>query len=312
MLERILETIANEKFIISNNEVLNVTVSIGANLLPSESRTFSEAFKLADIALYNAKNKGRNKLEIYDAKDDSEDFLTINEIKEAIDDRRVKCYYQSMIDTKTQEIVRYEALLRIITEDNKCILPNMILPVVKGTFISRNLTKQVLKNCYEKIIECQDMRINVNLTPQDIANDTILNILKGYALNPDIPKRLGLEIVENEQMLSYEKAKKNLLELKKLGYELFIDDFGSGYSNFVYLTEVKTDYIKIDGDIIKRILDDETSYLIVKNIVNFAKEANIKVVAEFVSNEKIYEVVKNLGIEYSQGFLFSKPIDIKE
>ncbi len=106
---------------------------------------------------------------------------------------------------------------------------------------------------------------------------------------------------------NYDGAKKNLLMLKNLGYKLYIDDFGSGYSNFIYLTEIKTDFIKIDGNIIRKILDDKVSYLVVKNIVNFAKEANIKVIAEFVSDEKIYEKVKELKIEYSQGFYFSKP-----
>jgi EAL domain-containing protein (putative c-di-GMP-specific phosphodiesterase class I) len=85
--------------------------------------------------------------------------------------------------------------------------------------------------------------------------------------------------------------------LKNLEYKLYIDDFRSGYSNF----------IKIDGNIIRKILDDKVSYLLVKNIVNFAKEANIKVIAEFVSDKKIYEKVKELKIEYSQGFYFSKP-----
>ena len=95
--------------------------------------------------------------------------------------------------------------------------------------------------------------------------------------------------------------------LKQLGYKLYIDDFGSGYSNFIYLTQINTDFIKIDGNIIKKILNDKISYLVVKNIVNFAKEANIKVIAEYVSDIETLEKVKELGIEYSQGYYFSKP-----
>ena len=118
---------------------------------------------------------------------------------------------------------------------------------------------------------------------------------------------MGIEVIETEEIANYKDAKKNLLLLKELGYSIFIDDFGSGYSNFIYLTEIQSDYIKIDGNIIKKILDDKTSYLVVKNIVNFAKEANIKVIAEYVSNQGIYEKIKELGIDYSQGYLFSVP-----
>ena len=107
-------------------------------------------------------------------------------------------------------------------------------------------------------------------------------------------------------------AKENLLMLKNLGYKIFIDDFGSGYSNFIYLTEIKTDCIKIDGSIIKRILEDDVSYLLVKSIVAFAKEANIKIIAEYVCSKEIFEKVEVLGIEYCQGYYFSKPSAFEE
>lgn len=307
VLQRILTVIREEKFLLNTNEILNVTVSIGVNLLPEESRTFSEAFKLADIALYTAKTKGRNQLEIYTNKNHTNDYLTINEIKEAIDENRVFCHYQSILDSTTQKIKYYEALLRIKTKDNKIIYPDKILPIVQGTFICRNLTKQVLKNCYKKLNEFKSIKLTVNLTPNDITSDNILNLLKTFAKDSDISNRLALEIVETEEINNYEQIKEHLLELKDLGYKIIIDDFGSGYSNFIYLTEIKTDFIKIDGRIINKILDDYTSYLVVKNIVNFAKEANIKIVAEFVSSKELYDKVKELKIDFVQGFLFSKP-----
>nr|WP_294875798.1 MULTISPECIES: EAL domain-containing protein [unclassified Sulfurospirillum] len=108
-------------------------------------------------------------------------------------------------------------------------------------------------------------------------------------------------------MTNREDAKNNLLMLKEFGYTIYIDDFGSGCSNFIYLAEIKTDYIKIDGAIIQKVLDDKISFLLVKNIVAFAKEAQIKVIAEYVSDASIYEMIQTLGIEYAQGHFFSKP-----
>jgi len=307
-LERIFTNIQETKFNISEKETINVTVSIGVNLTPGKSRTFQDAFKLADIALYNAKNKGRNKIEIFSSEENNNNyFMTINDIKDAIEEDRVICFYQKIVDNATHKDLHYEALLRIVTRQGEIITPDKILPVIKGTFISRNITKRVLKICYNKLKEDENLYLNVNLNPQDIINDSILSLLKTFALEPEISTRLGLEIVESEDIINYSDSKKNLLMLKNLGYSLYIDDFGSGYSNFIYLTEINTDYIKIDGNIIKKILDDDVSYLVVKSIVNFAKEANIKVIAEYVSNKEIYEKVKALDIQYSQGYYFHKP-----
>jgi diguanylate cyclase (GGDEF)-like protein len=309
VIERIFKNIQEKKFQINNQEFMNITVSIGVNLVPNKSRNFTEAFKLADLALYNAKSKGRNNIEIYDERENKNNDLSIsiNEIKDAIDKNQVICYYQKIVDTKTQKVSHYEALLRIIDKNGNVILPEKILPVIKGTFILRNITKAVLKICYKKLQENKDIKINLNITSKDITDNSVIKILKNFALEENISNRLGLEIIESKDLLTSEEAKDNLIMLKKLGYKLFIDNFGSGYSNFVYLSQIKIDYIKIDGSLISKILEDKISFLLVKNIVEFAKEAGIKVIAEHVSSKEIYEMIRLLGVDYSQGYYFSIP-----
>ena len=312
VIERIFKNIQENSFYINNDEFINMTVSIGVNLVPYKSRSFSDAFKLADLALYNAKNKGRNNIEIYDEKENKYNDLSIsiNEIKDAIDNKKLVCFYQKIVNRETQKISHYEALLRIIDKNGNIILPEKILPIIKGTFILRNITKAVLKICYKELQKNKEIKINVNLNPKDIIDDSILQILKKFALEDNISNRLGLEIVESEDLINSKEAKNNLLMLKNLGYKLFIDDFGSGYSNFIYLTEIKADYIKIDGSVISKILDDKISFLLVKSIVEFAKEAEIKVIAEYVVNKEIYELVNLLGVDYIQGYYFSIPQEL--
>lgn len=309
IFERIFTSIQSHAFSISATETIQVTVSMGVNLTPSQSRGFSDAFKLADIALYHAKHKGRNAIEIYEEnkKSHKHSQLSIGEINAAIEEGRVVCYFQQIVHAPSGKVSHYEALLRIIDTNGAIITPSKILPAIKGTFVLRNITKRVLEICHRTLCEHPALHLNVNLNPQDITNDSILALLTQYAKEDNIAQRIGLEIIESEDIMHLPSAKENLLLLKNLGYTLFIDDFGTGYSNFVYLTQIQTDFIKIDGDIIKTIVEDKVSLAVVKSIVNFAKEANINVVAEYVSNEEIYEVVVSLGIEYAQGHYFSIP-----
>jgi EAL domain-containing protein (putative c-di-GMP-specific phosphodiesterase class I) len=134
-----------------------------------------------------------------------------------------------------------------------------------------------------------------------------MKILEKYSKKHNISNRLAIEIVESHELISNKEVKINLILLKSLGYKIFIDDFGTGYTDFIYLTEIKTNYIKIDGKIIKRILEDKLIYSLVKTIISFAKDADIKIVAEHVDSKEIYDEIKNLGIEYSQGYYFSSP-----
>jgi len=309
IIEKLFSTIQKTRFILPSNESIQLSVSIGVNLVPQKSRTFQEAFKLADVALYNAKSKGRNTIEIYDESGhkDQRSHLSLAEIKAAIEEDRLTCYYQKIVDVKTGNVSHYEALLRLFDHEKRIITPDKILPSIQGTFLLRNITQKVLSVCYHQLRLHPELFINVNLNPQDIIDETILSLLKTYAQDPWIAKRLGLELVETEDLVRKEKAKENLSMLKHLGYKIFIDDFGSGYSNFIYLAEIKPDFIKIDGSIIQKILTDTISFLLVKNIVTFAKEAGIEVIAEYVSDEGICEQIRDLGIRYAQGFFFSRP-----
>jgi diguanylate cyclase (GGDEF)-like protein len=314
IFERIFQNIQKHPFYISKTEAINITVSMGINLTPGRSRTFSDAFKLADIALYNAKNKGRNSIEIYEQNQDlaNSAHLSINEVNAALEEDRVFCYFQPIVNTKTKEVSHYEALLRVIDKGGNIVTPNIILPAIKGTFILRNITKRVLKICYKTLQKHPHIQISININPQDIINDTIIEHLKEYAKEENIAQRIGLEIVESEDIVHFNHASENILMLKKLGYKIFIDDFGTGYSNFVYLMQIKSDFIKIDGEIIKKILHDKVSLAVVKSIVNFTNEANISVVAEHVSSKEIYDIVAQLGIEYCQGYYFSAPKPLPE
>jgi len=119
--------------------------------------------------------------------------------------------------------------------------------------------------------------------------------------------KITFEIVESEDVRESEIFKEFLRILKEKGCSIYIDDFGSGYSNFDYILKLYPDGVKIDGSLIKNILEDKNSKVIVKTVISFAKEMNIKTVAEFVENEEIFNLLKEMGVDYFQGYYFSPP-----
>ncbi|MEZ0323516.1 MAG: EAL domain-containing protein [Hydrogenothermaceae bacterium] len=308
-VERIRSAVENHKIYINNEDYIKVTLSIGVNLSTEKMKDINEAINKADVALYRAKGKGRNRIEIYDEESDTkESVLKVSQIKKALEEGRVICYYQPIVNLETGEYSHFEALARIVKEDGDIIQPYMFIDVIENTFLYTRLTKQIIEHNFKILTEYKDLKVSINLKPADIINQsTIGYLIELSSKNPDISNRMLLEIVETENVLMYEQIIKNIHSLKEKGYKICIDDFGSGYSNFVYLLKLNVDYLKLDANLIKNIDTDKISQEVVEMIVQFCKKMRITVIAEFVENESILETLKILGIEYGQGYYFSKP-----
>ena len=150
------------------------------------------------------------------------------------------------------------------------------------------------------------IHISINLDYTDILNPQIKKALVSKIRNTNIGGYLTLEILESEKVSSFDTVNEFINDVKKLGVKIAIDDFGTGFSNYENILNLNIDYIKIDGSLIKRV--DEDIYLnLIKSIVLFSKQQNIKVVAEFVSDLKTLRYVKNIEIDYSQGYYIGKP-----
>jgi len=152
-----------------------------------------------------------------------------------------------------------------------------------------------------------DNEFSVNITIEDILNNNIKEYIIMMLEKYNIGSRVVFEIVESESIENFKEVLYFIKNIKSYGCKIAIDDFGTGYSNFEYLVKLEADYIKIDGSLIKEIDTNITSQIVVKNIVNFAKDLKMKTIAEFVENEFIFKKVKELGVDYSQGYYFSEP-----
>ena len=176
----------------------------------------------------------------------------------------------------------------------------------KGTYYSQ-ITQRVIESSFN-ILDHIKHNVSINLSFLDIENSETREKLINMVSIPAYKSRVTFEILEDEEVKDIKTVIKFIKDVKELGdVKIAIDDFGSGYSNFERLLDYNPDILKIDGSLIKNIEHDRFSRNIVETIVTFAKKQNIKTIAEFVENESIYNILNDIGVDYSQGYFFGKP-----
>lgn len=255
------------------------------------------------IPIINAKNfhrraqiEARNKLK------------NISIIKDALaQDGCFVSYFQPIINNKTNEIEKYESLIRLIDKKGKLVSPFQFLDIAKKTGYYSDITEHVIQNSFNAL-KHTDKGVTINLSSSDIENkQTRKLLLENLNKNENIG-RVTFELLEDEEVKDFEVVKDFILKVKmQAGVKIAIDDFGSGYSNYERLLEFQPDILKIDGSLIKNIEKDEYSRHVVESIIVFAKKQHIKTIAEFVVNENVQKIIKELGIDYSQGYYLGEP-----
>ncbi|MCH9813922.1 MAG: GGDEF domain-containing protein [Epsilonproteobacteria bacterium] len=228
-------------------------------------------------------------------------------IKEIILENNLIVYYQPIVDNHTCKIDKYECLVRAI-DNGKVIPPHFFLEVAKSRGYLKNITKIIIDKSF-KVFEHNNFDFSINLTEEDLKDNDIVHFLryklKQYNMNPN---RIFLEILESVTSLQTTETEEILKEFKEMGFKIAIDDFGTETSNFTRILNLDVDVIKIDGSFVKNLDTNPNSRKIVETIVLFANKVNAQTIAEFVHNETIYDIAKEIGVDYSQGYYFSAPL----
>ncbi len=228
-----------------------------------------------------------------------------SDIKEAVKNDNIVPYYQAIVDNKTKKTIKYESLARLIKE-NDVLSPFIFIDVSKKIKFYHEITKIMLKKSFDNFSNT-DIGVSINLTIDDILNINTYKFIIKMLSSRQNNSNITFELVETDRIEDFKIFDKFVKTIRSYGAKISIDDFGTGYSNFSYLAKIEPDYLKIDGSLIKNI-ENKKDFDVVKTIISFAKMYNIKTIAEFVENEKIFDLVKQLDIDYSQGYYFSKPL----
>ncbi len=240
----------------------------------------------------------------------SEDYAQniewINKIKEAIDEDRITTYYQAIIDNKTNEVVKYETLVRMLDYEGQPVSTLTFLEIAQKAKLYPKITKIVIEKALKTFENLNDIEFSINLTIEDILSEEITRFIYKKLENYPNAHNVIFEITESEEVSDYKIINNFIKELKKYDVKIAIDDFGSGYANFEHIININADFIKIDGSLIKNLNTDKNAAIITEAIISFSKKLGKKTITEYVHNEEIYEIVKTLGADYSQGYYFGE------
>ena len=235
----------------------------------------------------------------------------IKMVKSALSNDKIISLFQPIVNNKTKEIEKYESLVRIIDKNGQIVSPFFFLEVARKGMYYSSLTSKILKNSFEAL-QMTQKDISINLSAYDIEKEhTRYEIYDYLDRFYNDAQRLVFELLESEEVVDFQIIKDFIKHVKSYGVKIAIDDFGSGYSNMKRLIKYDPDIIKIDGTLVKDLEFDKKSLSIIKGFLSFAKEQDIQTVAEFVENENIYLILKDLGVDYSQGYYFGKPEKLK-
>ncbi|MFY8273138.1 bifunctional diguanylate cyclase/phosphodiesterase [Pseudoalteromonas sp. SSDWG2] len=305
----------NQPILLGNNEVI-ISASIGITMAPDDSSEEDQLLKHADLAMYEAKAKGKNTHHFYSRELNAaanERLYIENELRQGIRDKQFHLNYQPQVDSRSGKILGFEALIRWVHPSRGAISPVKFIPIAEATGLIVELGEWVLREaCCFSARRSQlglESNISVNLSVRQFQDANLVPMLASVLRETHVsPKNLHLELTESMLMGDVETAISQLHEIKRLGVSISIDDFGTGYSSLSYLKKFPVDVLKVDRSFVQDIPDDPNDMEITAAIIAMAQKLNLNVVAEGVETKAQVDFLKANNCFVVQGYYFSKPL----
>ncbi|MDF1882046.1 EAL domain-containing protein [Sulfurimonas sp. MAG313] len=314
---------STKKDFMIQEHTLHISVSIGVTLITEKENNRNDLLKHADLAMYKAKQEGRNRTCFYEEEMDEEVKKRLsleNDLHKAISNNELEVYYQPIVEMQTHKVVCAEALLRFCKQDGNIIYPDDFIPVAEengmivpiGYWVIEEVCRHY-NSWREKGILKDLKNIAINISPKQFMQEDfiqrIVSIIQLYGIAYDV---FELEITESVVICDVEKAIEKMKKLKDLGFILSMDDFGTGYSSLSYLKNLPFDIIKIDKSFIQNILTNEDDKTLVDTILSICDTYKLEVIAEGIEEEEQIKYLSQTSCTYYQGYILSRPIPSKE
>ena len=294
-----------------------VTTSIGVVLCPEHGNNVDELLANADIALYQAKARGRNAWYLFDGDDIHrarihERMFWDRQIRELLDEQRADMHYQPILNLQSRSVTHYEALLRANDEDNKPLNTAQLIMAAEQNGMIHRLDEQVIRRVFQHLSQLHQaghqVQLAVNLSGRSFNNPNLVpcvhRCLEEFAVPP---ASVIFEITETAALADIDASIQVMDALRHKGCRFALDDFGVGFSSLYYLKKLPLDYIKIDGSFVRNLVRDSEHQVLIKALVDVARAFNLLTIAEFVEDADTMELLASLGVNYAQGYHIDKP-----
>jgi diguanylate cyclase (GGDEF)-like protein/PAS domain S-box-containing protein len=296
---------------------IRATASIGIAVYPAHGNNAEDLLTKADAALYRARMLGHNRCHVFRTEDqDLEDIHAHLKEKEhilkALEEDRFEIWFQPILDLSDNAVHHYEALVRLREEDGTILPPSEFIGTAEKFGLITAIDKVVAAKTITLHAEMDRIGrflfFSINLSGKDLGDEDLLSFIRSEIKDSGIdPGRLIFEITETAAILDFQRAIRFIRALKEMGCRFSLDDFGVGFTSFVYLREMQLDYLKIDGFFVQKLCESTTDRFFVQAMIDVAKGLGIKTIAEFVDREETLEALRELGVDYAQGYLIGKP-----
>lgn len=318
-----------------NGNKISTSMSIGMVPFPQEGKSGADLVMNADLAMYRAKDMGRNRLFVDHEGTSTEGTESVREqlkwvdlLRKALDNGEFEMHFQPLIPSSPKNPLMYEALIRIRDENGQIGSPVMFIDAAEHFGLIQQLDLSVVERCMETHVAIKkkhgiEIGLSINLSGRSIGDQEIIRRLEDlthkYKINPSC---FMFEVTETSALHNpsaiqdIEKIKKFVDGLREMGFKFALDDFGSGFSSFSYLRTLNVDCVKIDGRFVKDLATSQKDRLFVSAMTDITKGLGIVTIAEFVEDEQIVEILEEIGVDYGQGFHLGKPtadlVDLNE
>ena len=314
LAERVRTAVANISFQREDKRI-RVTSSIGISMFPRHAMEMDELLVCADIAMYQAKDAGKNNWKVFEKNKEASQHLLKRidwdgHIVDALENNLLELHYQGVFDPKTQELFYLEALVRMkIVGQENIVMPGQFVPFAERSGKIVEIDRWVLREVISTLAKNPEVTcIAVNVSGRSFDDSTLAKyIVQTLEVFQVSPSRLLLELTETAAVSDLQDAQRFIDVMRAYGCRVAIDDFGSGYASFIYLKHLDADVVKIDGLFTHDLVKEKDNQLFIKAIVDIAHGLNKKTVAEFVEDEGSLELLVELGVDYVQGFYFHTP-----
>lgn len=316
--EKLRRRLRDNRYTAPDGRPFHVTTSIGVVTFPQDADTVSDLMAGVDMGLYRAKEQGKDSISSMESvgsqlQNNRKTRDLVEKLRQAIKENRVVPFFQPIFNCRTGELFAYETLARLKEPNGDTLSAGAFIETIERYGMARELDRAVIDGALHALHRrladgAPPVKLFINLSVQELQGRGVIGYAEQLCAKLAIPPNtVVFEILERDAIGDMTHTRQFISALRERGFLFALDDFGSGYNSFHYLRELSFDFVKIDGAFVRNILNSKIDHSLVRNLTHLCQDIGIKVVAEFVESQELWQALRTLGADFAQGYHLGMP-----